>query len=489
MIKKLLKTFALAVAILPIFATYAIDVLVKNQSGRTAWIQFTGNALQVTPSVPTSINNGSNAHFNLTGVSSGRIYVSFDKALSSNAPDGANPNDPDYRTRFDKVELTYDQNTGGKANLTAVDFYGIPMILETSIEGITIEHLTLANKITGNSLTSALKTIALDSSKTTVIGGKNGTETVRVLSPVKVPDGYPGFDNYLSSVSGAQLKVVGTFFGLPSVNYRYKGTIGNTNIKLASKTHNIVIPLSTLKWNSTDTTNHNGIYTCNGPYTVDGVTHHVGDNDIYSAVYRDLITGFNLGFVHPGKNDSSTWWHNSYPFANKYYNTYAESIADNYPGAYGFPFSDRYTHILADLGGKVDLVTITLLDDSTAVPPYNTSGNINPQTGTCFFNLIIVTSNANFNTTTFTFNTKTLTGGYDYYFPSIVGTPDGSTAAAQVNHTPAQEGLNLYDFELGGTKYTILVKVKNGVIVWGSIAGGGDANWAAPNLFIGGVGN
>ncbi len=238
-----------------------------------------------------------------------------------------------------------------------------------------------------------------------------------------------------------------------------------------------------------DLLNNNGIYTCNSPYTVDGSTHHVGDNDIYAAVYRDLVTGFNLGFVKTGANDSTGWWQST-PFQGTSYNWYAKVIADNYPGAYGFPFTDRYTHILADLGGMIDTMTITILGDNTSPAPYTPQGITNPQSGAVRFNLILVTADENFSNTTFQFDTQSYNGGYVYTFPtarggSACGGGVAGCKSAQINNVPAQDGLNIYSLLLGGKKYSVFLKVDSGAVSWGSIAGGGSANWSAPNLFVG----
>lgn len=459
-----------------------LTVTIKNNSGRTAHIKFTGDPLTVDKN-NVSLKSGSSADFSLTAVTAGRIYISYDKALSSNAPDGANSADKDYTTRFDKIELTYGQ--GGKANLTAVDFYSIPMILETSIQGTTIEHLTLADNQTGKALEAAITGILTDQSSAVIKGGTNGTETVRILSPVKNPGAYAGFDAYLNTLVRATLSITGTYYGTPSLNYDYTGMISADSITLGDGTHTIVIPMTSLMYNKTDLTRYNGIYTCNGAYKVNGVTRHVADNDIYSAVYRDLVTGFNLGFVQPGANDSSQWWYAA-PFQGTSYNKYAKVIAEIYPGAYGFPFTDRYNHILADLGGKIDTLTITLLGDNTSPPSYVPQGIINPQSGSVTFNLIVVTADANFKNTPFTFDAQTYTGGNIYTFPtSTGGLTDGKSA--QINDVPAQNGLNIYQLLLNGKKYSVFVKVEGGKVSWGSIAGGGDATWADPNLFIGGL--
>ncbi|HTP65665.1 MAG TPA: beta-1,3-glucanase family protein [Geobacteraceae bacterium] len=482
-----------------------LKITIKNNSGRTAYVKFTGDSLAVDPN-DVSIASGGSTDFTLTSVSSGRIYISYDKALSSDAPDGANKTDPDYLTRFDKIELSYNQGGGGTANLTAVDFYAIPMILETSIQGTTIEHLTLADGQTGSGVDTAITGTGIlsDPSSAVIKGGKNGTETVRILSPVKSPQAYTSFDAYLDILAGSKtpttLSISGTFYGTPSQSYTYTGTIDTTGITLNSASNAIFLPMSTLKYNSSDSTSHNGIYTCNSPYyTIDKnknqVIHHVADNDIYAAVYRDLVTGFNLGFVKPGiKNDSTGWWQStSIPFQGTSYNGYAEVIANNYRGAYGFPFTDRYTHILADLGGKIDTttitidtMTITILDDNTSPAPYNPQGISNPQTGTPKFNLVLITSDANFANTTFTFDTHTYNGGNAYEFPTKwISSVD--VKSAQVNDVPTQNGLNIYSFLLGGEKYSVFVQVDNGTVSWGSMAGGASAKFDAKkiNLYVG----
>jgi len=462
-----------------------LNVVIKNQSGRTAYIKFTGQPIDVSPG-NASIITGGTKEFSLTSATSGRIYVSYDKALSSDDPDGANPTDKDYRTRFDKVELTY-TGGNGKANLTAVDFYSIPMILETSIDGTTIEHLTLGGNQTGNSVEAAITGILSDVSAAVIKDGTSKNETVRILSPVKSPGAYQGFDAYLSTLNKATLTISGIFYGTPSQTYNYTGSISAEAITLAGGGHTISIPMTSLMYSKTDLINHNGIYTCNGSFTVDGKTWNVAKNDINAAVYRDLVAGFNLGFVKPGANDSATWW-TSPPFQGASYNKYAQVIADTYPGAYGFPFTDRYNHILADLGGNIDTLTITLLADTTTPPPYNPSGNRNPQSGSVTFNMSIVTPDNSFSATTYTFDTHQYTGGKAYTFPTTP-TPQFNPApsAAAINNIPAQEGLNIYDLTLRGKKFLVLLQVTGGVVKWGSISGGGNATWASPVLFIGGL--
>jgi len=100
----------------------------------------------------------------------------------------------------------------------------------------------------------------------------------------------------------------------------------------------------------------------------------------------------------------------------------------------------------------------------------------------------IVTPDDSFSATKYTFNTHEYTGGKAYDFPDTE-TPqfNPSASGAAINKVPAKEGLNIYDLVLRGKKFLVLVKVTKGSVDWGSIAGGGNANWDSPVLFIGGL--
>jgi len=458
-----------------------LNIKINNQSGHQVFVKFIGSPLVVDKN-NFSIASGGTDSTKLTEVSAGRILVSYDKALSSNEPDGANPGDADYQTRFDKVELSFKPGAGGKANLTAVDFYSIPMVLDTEIEGTTIDHLTLANGKTGKDVEAALSGVILDRTQAVIEGGG---VIKRFLAPVKAPGAYLNFDSFLDTLNGSTLKIVGTFFGTPTADYNYTGTWGANDITLSGSGNTIRITRDSLKWDKTDLKNHNGIYTCNGAYTVNGATSNVTANDINAAVYRDLVAGLNFGYVKPGANDSTNWA-NEPRFSGSTYNQYAKAINDVYPGAYGFPFTDRYDHILADLGNRVDTMTITLLADTATAPPPSQSGTLNPQDGSVKFNLILVDpDNKALKNAPLLFNTKTFSWQSNYNWPSNVISP--ATNGMQINQVPAREGLNIYTLTVGNKTMKVLLKVQGGSVSFGTIAGGGNANFASPNLFVGGL--
>jgi hypothetical protein len=104
----------------------------------------------------------------------------------------------------------------------------------------------------------------------------------------------------------------------------------------------------------------NGIYTANPPYTVNGALHHVSDNDVYAVAVRDVLAGFNLGFIgsvqtNPntgasfGAGPSNKWYQppvpeklafaGAQPANSNFYNQYANYLS-SVSDAYAFPFTD-----------------------------------------------------------------------------------------------------------------------------------------------------
>jgi hypothetical protein len=70
---------------------------------------------------------------------SGRFYVAYNDHFSptdaGGEPSIVAPNSPAYKKRFDKFELTFDGSVYGVADLTAIDFWSVPMSLETEKNG------------------------------------------------------------------------------------------------------------------------------------------------------------------------------------------------------------------------------------------------------------------------------------------------------------------------------------------------------------------
>ena len=112
------------------------------------------------------------------------------------------------------------------------------------------------------------------------------------------------------------------------------------------------------------------VYTVDGPYTWGGATHHVGDNDVYAVLYRDLISGFAWGYWGGKYGNDSRAWQGKPPFAaarktKTGYSTYNEyaAVIYKYSNAYGFSFSDTGPKkVQLPLDGAATL-QITILPD------------------------------------------------------------------------------------------------------------------------------
>lgn len=471
------------------FSLHSLSVQINNTTDRTVYILFTGSNL-VVDNATGVLSPSSNQTFDLTSVSSGRIYFSFDKALSTNSPDGANPSDPDYYTRFDKMELTY-ANGAGMANLTSVDFYAIPLVLQTEIStySLNIDQFSLAPNTTGSALELALLNVSTDQSRTNIT---NAGETVRILSPVKAPKGYQSLSTYVKSTVDSTFTIAGNYYSDSGLKpYNYSGTIGSSTVTMTMPGRQTITLKTKELVHKKGDINSNAIYTCNGVYYLSGsgsTPHYVSDNDFYAAVYRDFISGYNFGYMGGTYgNNSSSWWGNQpYSGANIYYNQYADVIYNLYPGAYGFPFSDRQEYLLADLGGEIDTLILTVLADDATPPTPTYPGVLNPQTGVLEFNAVLIAAN-NIQNAPFTFGLNSMEFGWinDYHNGAQTNLHNGTSA--QINNINAQDGYNSYDLVLGNNTYTVIIHVTSGVIDVATIAGGGNATWSSPNLFIGGL--
>ncbi|MFN0054911.1 MAG: beta-1,3-glucanase family protein [Planctomycetales bacterium] len=347
--------------------------------------------------------------FNATKISSARLVFSFYSSVPSNpAPE---PNT--YPVRFDKMEITYPGNPAA-CNLTAVDFFGIPFKLESlDANGVVLGTRTYYSS--ANTLRTQLQALVdptqINNVKIMTTSPPDKIEVARIVSPSKTTatGAYAALQKYVDSVKGKPIAINGQFFGTPFSLYNMTGTFSATDstITLTGKitTNNVAANATPLKvygpkpptnpgsgfnWQSMA----DAIYSNDGTYyLVNGTTetpHKVSDNDVYSAIYRDLLAGFALGYVnsvYPNNSNSSTWWA-KLPFASArggkdtYFNQYASAIQLN-SDAYGFPFADTQKKVLLDLNQSKKL-RITILPDDildapviTSIAPTNNSLTVN----------------------------------------------------------------------------------------------------------------
>lgn len=126
----------------------SLNFKIKNNSGidnTKVFIGFWGQTLNaeingsaMIPNKWYTLSKITSFVFDVT--TSGRIYVAYNETFTptgNTIPSVLTPSSDGYNKRFDKFELTFDGTEYGVADLTAIDFWSIPMSLETSLNGVT----------------------------------------------------------------------------------------------------------------------------------------------------------------------------------------------------------------------------------------------------------------------------------------------------------------------------------------------------------------
>jgi subtilisin-like proprotein convertase family protein len=226
---------------------------------------------------------------------------------------------------------------------------------------------------------------------TAVLTGSNGVQTqnygqvLRVVSPATVPDPavYSSFNPYISFVrsGGINTPIQGSFNPSQSFNLTAVVDAGGDLVMTGTVT-GVPVAQTTIIIASQDLPN--GIYTANPPYTVNGALHHISDNDVYAVAVRDVLAGFNLGFIgsiqtNPntgasfGAGPSNKWYQppvpeklafaGAQPANSNFYNQYANYLS-SVSDAYAFPFTDLIQSPFASLNPSVisTMVVVVLPD-------------------------------------------------------------------------------------------------------------------------------
>lgn len=328
-------------------------------SADNIWVYARGTAVgQSTPTVAAdSMPLSARDSFRVNDLRSGQVFVSLGKQL----PTATSPSPDTSPVRFDTVELTYP----GVANLTAVDMFGIPLDIDTfDANGNLVASKKWACYTDSIAQTVRTKLAAAGGDYNRVTRRGAAGEFLRLVSPNIVsglnPSGYPRLDRYVTSLVGQQLTIRGNALGR---TYRYTGAFaadpadpggpGSITLTDQGPDHlpSMYVKGSSLPGN--DSAGTNAIYSNNGAYYLGGDgarPHFVGENDIYSAAYRDLVAGFAYGFWGSPAygNDSENFEVRSVPGPfekaqpiEPNYNIWAAALFP-YTQAYGFPFGDTF---------------------------------------------------------------------------------------------------------------------------------------------------
>ncbi len=345
-----------------------IKVQIANNSAKTpqnVWLTLHGAAStdgQLPADTPVQLSSIANNSFTIGDINAGRLFVSYDQ--------GVGPAEPiTTPIRNDKIEFT----NPGVVNLTSVDYFGIPIDVQTLNSGGTVID-TLAYRCHTSTILPKLQGIAgVTGAQINTTGGN----FARFLSPqIDPPASYPLMTGYLASMTGKTITVDSTYYGKPLTTTNYTGTFA------ADGSITLTGTITTPSTSSTVTGQPlaisgaqllQGIYTGNGSYTVGGQPAAVSDNDVYAVIYRDVAAGFALGYWGGKYGNSTSSWKGQPPFAaawntppafTPYFNQYAQIIGE-YSDSYGFSFSDvGPAPVQAGLDSEVATMLVTIDSDS-----------------------------------------------------------------------------------------------------------------------------
>jgi Beta-1,3-glucanase len=337
----------------------------------------------------------------LNDFTNGRIYFNYgDKGLqglgNGYQPSPNNVNDPNYKKQYAFVEPNFFGNQNNNMDLSAIDFFSIPIEASTWKHGKMVKKLNCKN---GAAIGDTIEyLINLSHSKAAVYDHHS---FVRVIGP-GLAEGYRNWDAYLKYLSSfiKPTKIKGLFSGLPGGTGPTAQQTYNLSATFNDKTKQVILTgkcavegdvTISIKFDALNALT--GIYGANPPYTVTAGSKQPYTtagivNDVFGWIVGDLLAGLNMGFpgsttINPinniplGQCTSSEWFqaaiqHPSLLFAgaqpkNKdYYNDWAATLLP-VTNAYGFPFSDRVGGLLLYFPpegsvGAVDYLKITLLD-------------------------------------------------------------------------------------------------------------------------------
>ena len=386
------------------------------------------------------------AGVDVTKYTSGRVFVSLGSSLigltpgSNYTPDFADPTSPNFLTRLDKYEITYSPASytpqgkfvpaNGGANLSATDFFGIPLQLQTTggaqSKTLTWSYTDAINTAAVFQALGALENFKTDSVASTlgalVTGGANGVSintpagpmngVVRIIAPTSTNQSaggsstpYPDIGAYATHVKTNRISAHiagqnGQFANGTYQNYDLTGTISKTtgNLVLTGAVTNSSGAPTALTVTVTQANLQSFIiYGANPAYIV---TTGSDTNKVVQKIVADYFSGLNFGFIgspvnNPnmsgtaiGASPSWTWYGNkpggggpaplplrdayaaAQPANSGFYNAYASYLNNSsapVTDAYGFPYTDRLASPLASLDDNT-VLTMTILPDDLGSP-------------------------------------------------------------------------------------------------------------------------
>ena len=294
---------------------------------------------------------------------SGRIYVCYGTPWAVQAVNyepAQAVTDANFFLRYDKMELTFTGSPNDVADLTSIDYWSIPMSLNTSLGGVAVGSVQgLLPNVTTQDVFDAL--YALTHPPVSGLAGPGGTDGTplpalvpgdfqqyptgpaplttfgRIIGPSSYPSAFPtpsgipvmpydllgDYLNFLLTTygpgtpvqtgalaglgNGVIATIAGNFAGVgPNVpatgpqskqTYSLSATIDSSlDITLTGTLSGM--GSTTMKYAVADLQNPTGIYGGNAPFYLNGATTStIPANDVYGWIGGDLFSGLNIGAV------------------------------------------------------------------------------------------------------------------------------------------------------------------------------------------------
>lgn len=357
---------------------------------------------------------------------SGRIYVCYGQAWAVEAAyyePAQNITDVNFFLRYDKVELTFNGAAADVGDLTSIDYWSIPMQLDTSLAGVHVQSDNgFKTGVTAQKIFNALNDLTstpvsgLANAKPALVPGtftqnsnQAGSGFARIIGPSSYPPiggvpitPYDTFSSYLehlvskfgpNTVAGAKVPTLGAgtiatisgqFSGVgPNVPatgptsaqaYDLVASIdASSNITLTG-TVGSVTGTTTMKYLKADMLNPSGIYGANAQFSLDGAAAAKPLNDVYGWIAGDLFAGINIGAVGSSTEIGTTMagamkssdWFKKIPNTSLFSNLQSESGNYNQYANALQGLSDVYNFAYSDRFSAVQIsVNIAKVDTLT----------------------------------------------------------------------------------------------------------------------------
>lgn len=279
---------------------------------------------------------------------SGRLYVCYGTPWAvqgAGYEPAQTPADPNFYLRYDKFELTYTGSASDVANLTSIDYWAIPMSLQSTYNGnpVGAPVLGLLGSTTAQQMADALSALSmppssgLDGALPALVPGQFGVGQgfARVIGPSSYPPVFPPpggrpltpynlLQGYLQSLlqqfgpstpfggklpglgNGVIATVAGEFAGVgpnvppsgPQARQAYQLQVSidsNCNLTLLGKAS--AVGDIQMVYTQAALLNPNGIYGGDAPFSLNGASPISPANDVYGWIGGDLFSGLNIGAV------------------------------------------------------------------------------------------------------------------------------------------------------------------------------------------------